>query len=86
MEGVDGDDGMSAEMADVGPNGVGVNGGGKAGEDEKPELWDMSRPLVGNVKKLELLKFDDEKEAKVSIFLVLGVFLWGFAFALGLDF
>jgi len=30
----------------------------------KPQLWDMTRPLVGPVKKLELLKFNDDPEAK----------------------
>jgi threonyl-tRNA synthetase len=27
-------------------------------------LWDMTRPLVGTVAKMEFLKFDDDKEAK----------------------
>jgi len=30
----------------------------------KPMLWDMTRPLVGPVKRLELLKFNDDQEAK----------------------
>lgn len=30
----------------------------------KTMLWDMTRPLVGPVAKLELLKFNDDKEAK----------------------
>jgi threonyl-tRNA synthetase len=30
----------------------------------KPQLWDMTRPLVGPVKRLELLKFNDDQEAK----------------------
>jgi len=30
----------------------------------KPQLWDMTRPLVGPVKKLELLKFNDDPDAK----------------------
>ncbi len=30
----------------------------------KPQLWDMTRPLVGPVSKLELLKFNDDPEAK----------------------
>jgi len=33
-------------------------------EDEKGNLWDMTRPLVGNVSKLEFLKFDDDMDAK----------------------
>lgn len=43
----------------------------EAGEDEaddssgmKPQLWDMTRPLVGPVQRLELLKFNDDQEAK----------------------
>ena len=30
----------------------------------KAVLWDMTRPLVGNVAKLELLKFDGDSDAK----------------------
>lgn len=30
----------------------------------KATLWDMTRPLVGNVAKLELLKFDADQDAK----------------------
>ena len=30
----------------------------------KTMLWDMTRPLVGPVAKLEFLKFADDKEAK----------------------
>jgi threonyl-tRNA synthetase len=35
-----------------------------ASDGMKPMLWDMSRPLVGPVKRLELLKFNDDQEAK----------------------
>lgn len=35
----------------------------KKNVNDKVVLWDMSRPLVGNVSKLEFLKFDDD-EAK----------------------
>ncbi|GMH54615.1 hypothetical protein TrRE_jg125, partial [Triparma retinervis] len=31
----------------------------------KPELWDMTRPLVGNVGRMEFLKFGDEKAKMV---------------------
>lgn len=31
---------------------------------DKSMLWDMTRPLVGPVEKLEFLKFDDDREAK----------------------
>jgi len=42
------------------------NNEGDAGENSnlKPILWDMNRPLVGPVAKLELLKFDSDHEAK----------------------
>jgi len=33
-------------------------------ENAKAVLWDMTRPLVGNVAKLELLKFDSDTDAK----------------------
>jgi len=33
-------------------------------EGLKPMLWDLTRPLVGPVKRLELLKFNDDEEAK----------------------
>ena len=35
-----------------------------ADENAKAVLWDMTRPLVGNVSKLELLKFDSDPDAK----------------------
>lgn len=40
----------------------------KGGEGEvssiKPVLWDMTRPLVGNVAKMEFLKFENDADAK----------------------
>eukprot|EP00536_Pseudo-nitzschia_multiseries_P014143 jgi/Psemu1/261982/estExt_Genewise1Plus.C_6620017 len=30
----------------------------------KPQLWDMTRALVGPVKRMEFLKFDDDQDAK----------------------
>lgn len=33
-------------------------------ESNKSVLWDMTRPLVGNVSKLEFLKFDSDQDAK----------------------
>lgn len=33
-------------------------------ESNKTVLWDMTRPLVGNVSKLEFLKFDADQDAK----------------------
>ncbi len=35
-----------------------------ADQDSKAILWDMTRPLVGNVSKLEFLKFDSDNDAK----------------------
>ena len=40
------------------------DGGGNTDSNLKPILWDMNRPLVGPVAKLELLKFDSDHEAK----------------------
>jgi len=40
----------------------------KSGEGEvssiKPVLWDMARPLIGNVAKIEFLKFESDADAK----------------------
>lgn len=36
----------------------------EADASSKSILWDMTRPLVGNVSKLELLKFDGDADAK----------------------
>ena len=32
----------------------------------KTMLWDMTRPLVGDVAKLEFCKFDDDRDAKTA--------------------
>lgn len=56
-DGMEGEDTMLDAMADTvddGATGAGTN----------TVLWDMTRPLVGNVTKLELLKFEDDPEAK----------------------
>lgn len=37
---------------------------GASGGETKTFLWDLTRPLVGNVSKLELLKFDNDEDAK----------------------
>jgi len=37
---------------------------GASGEETKSFLWDLTRPLVGNVSKLELLKFENDEDAK----------------------
>jgi len=48
----------SAEEKEENSDGAAVSGG------LKPQLWDLTRPLVGPVKRLELLKFNDDQEAK----------------------
>ena len=55
-----GEDGMEGEdtLADAMEQDVDENATAKA------VLWDMTRPLVGNVAKLELLKFDGDSDAK----------------------
>ena len=54
-DGMDGDDTMSDALAD---------GGIESDSSEKTVLWDMTRPLVGCVAKLELLKFESDQAAK----------------------
>ena len=54
-DGMDGVDTMSDALAD---------GGVESDNTEKSMLWDMTRPLVGNVAKLELLKFENDQAAK----------------------
>ncbi|GMI05944.1 hypothetical protein TrLO_g5627 [Triparma laevis f. longispina] len=51
-EGAEGSDGLQEAMDELEVKEVG----------EKPELWDMTRPLVGTVKKLEFVKFAEEKD------------------------
>jgi len=48
----------SAEEKEENSDDAAVSGG------LKPQLWDLTRPLVGPVKRLELLKFNDDQEAK----------------------
>jgi threonyl-tRNA synthetase len=52
---MDGVDTMSEALAD---------GGIESDNLEKTVLWDMTRPLVGSVAKLELLKFESDQAAK----------------------
>jgi threonyl-tRNA synthetase len=54
-DGMDGVDTMSEAMAD---------GEIESDNSEKSVLWDMTRPLVGSVAKLELLKFESDQAAK----------------------
>mmetsp|Transcript_16110 Transcript_16110/g.30433 ORF Transcript_16110/g.30433 Transcript_16110/m.30433 type:complete len:493 (-) Transcript_16110:1424-2902(-) len=55
-----GEDGMEGEdlLADAMEKDVDENAAAKA------VLWDLTRPLVGNVAKLELLKFESDADAK----------------------
>jgi threonyl-tRNA synthetase len=55
-DGMDGVDTMSEALEDV--------GGAENSSSEKALLWDMMRPLVGCVAKLELLKFESDQAAK----------------------
>ena len=66
-EGGDDDD----DEADAGGNGEEQVGdaaaaAGAAAGRIKPVLWDLTRPLVGNVARLELLKFDADADAKTA--------------------
>jgi threonyl-tRNA synthetase len=67
QDGMDGVDMMADAMADAGLLEDDENEQGEASAEKKQKntlLWDMTRPLVGNVSKLELLKFDDTKDAQ----------------------
>jgi threonyl-tRNA synthetase len=54
-DGMEGVDTMADAMEDSGV---------ERSTDHKTILWDMTRPLVGSVTKMELLKFEDDQEAK----------------------
>jgi hypothetical protein len=56
QDGMEGQDTLSDAMADAGLD--------QETSSEKTILWDMMRPLVGPVSKLEFLKFENDKEAK----------------------
>jgi len=58
-DGMEGEDTLMDAMADGGIE----NANDKAG-DQKVLLWDMARPLVGQVSKLEFLKFEEDSDAK----------------------
>jgi threonyl-tRNA synthetase len=62
QDGMEGEDTLADAMADGGveQDGDGAESTGPA----KVFLWDMMRPLVGPVSKLELLKFNDDRDAK----------------------
>lgn len=55
-DGMEGEDTLADAMADGGVE--------KDKDAEKTVLWDMTRPLVGSVAKLEFLKFDHDRDAK----------------------
>lgn len=54
-DGMEGEDTLMDAMADLDLD---------SGKSAKTVLWDMLRPLVGPVSKLELCKFDDDRDAK----------------------
>ena len=66
MDGVGGADSLEDAMEDLDleDNAEETEGGEETSSEMKPLLWDMTRPLVGNVKRLELLKFNDDQDAK----------------------
>jgi len=57
-------DAMDDMDLDDDADGEDTNNNSNEGKRLKPMLWDMNRPLVGPVSKLELLKFDNDQEAK----------------------
>jgi threonyl-tRNA synthetase len=64
QDGMEGQDTLSEAMADGGVEQE-EDGGAEAAESKaKVFLWDMMRPFVGPVAKLELLKFNDDQDAK----------------------
>jgi threonyl-tRNA synthetase len=61
----DGMDGVDTLMEAMTDGGIDVDANGNGGESKSIVLlWDMNRPLVGTVAKLELLKFEDDRDAK----------------------
>jgi threonyl-tRNA synthetase len=54
-DGMEGEDTLSDAMADAGL---------EKSDSDKTLLWDMTRPLVGQVAKLEFLKFETDQDAK----------------------
>jgi hypothetical protein len=69
QDGMEGADTLADAMADGGVEQDGADGADGDGAEAtsgpaKVFLWDMMRPLVGPVSKLELLKFNDDRDAK----------------------
>lgn len=56
-DGMEGEDTMMDAMAELSL---------EDGDSSKTLLWDMMRPLVGPVSKLEFCKFDDDRDAKTA--------------------
>lgn len=56
-DGMEGQDMLSDAMQDGGVE-------NNSADNVKTLLWDMTRPLVGSVSKMEFLKFEDDQDAK----------------------
>jgi len=66
-DGMDGVDTLMDAMADLNlglDDGDDTRQGESKAASEHVMLWDMTRPLVGDVSKLELLKFENDRDAK----------------------
>lgn len=62
QDGMEGADGIMESLADDDhDHDHETNANGK---DKNTFLWDLTRPLVGNVSRLELLKFDNDPDAR----------------------
>jgi len=64
FDGVGGTDALAEAMDDLDLEKSKDGNTSSLGSGLKPMLWDMTRPLVGPVQRLELLKFNDDQEAK----------------------
>ena len=59
-DGMGGVDTLADSMAELSVN----EEDGSGGDAAKIVLWDMTRPLVGSVSKMEFLKFEDDTDAR----------------------
>ena len=59
-DGMDAVDTLAESMADLNVD----DGGDGSDKSKMTVLWDMTRPLVGSVSKMEFLKFEDDQEAR----------------------
>jgi hypothetical protein len=64
MDGVDLDEAMADLDLEDGKDGE--EGGGGKKTTSMTMLWDMTRPLVGHVSKIEFLKFEDDQDARTA--------------------